>query len=217
MRNRNSSPTSSPQALPGFQAIGATPYLSPVPAVLVGCADPQGGLGPNLITVAWAGICCSKPPMLSISLRKERHSYGLIRRTGEFTVNLVGRALLKATDFCGVKSGRDLDKFEALGLHAIPAPPLALAPALGESPAFLCCRVKEVLPLGSHDLFLAEILQVWVKEAYFTDSGAIDETAMDLVGYVHGKYRALGAELGFFGYSVAGEKALRRRMPKGFK
>lgn len=205
----------SPKALPGFRAIGATPYLSPVPSVLVGCADPEGGLGPNLITVAWTGICCSRPPMLSISLRKERHSYGIIRRTGEFTVNLVGENLLQAMDYCGVKSGRDLDKFAALGLTPVPAPFLAVAPALGESPAFLCCRVKDILPLGSHDLFLAEILQVCVQEVFFTDSGAIDEQAMKLVGYVHGKYRALGPELGFFGFSVAGRGALARRMPKG--
>lgn len=214
MSGRKPSLPPTPRALPRFTAIGPTPYLSPVPVVLVGCADPAQGQGPNLITVAWAGICCSKPPMLSISLRKERHSHGLIRRTGEFTVNLVSEALLHATDFCGVKSGRDMDKFQTLGLTPVPAPPLAAAPALGESPAFLCCQVKEVRPLGSHDLFVAQILQVCVQETYFTASGAIDETAMKLVGYVHGKYRALGEELGFFGYSVAGEKALRRRMPK---
>lgn len=218
MTKQNASPKEpSPKTLPGFRAIGPTPYLSPVPAVLVGCADPGRGLGPNLITVAWAGVCCSRPPMLSISLRKERHSYGLIRQTGEFTVNLVSEALLHAADYCGVKSGRDLDKFEALGLHAIAAPLLSYAPALAESPAFLCCRVKDVYPLGSHELFLAEILQVCVQESYFTGSGSIDEKAMGLVGYVHGKYRALGRELGFFGFSVAGREALLRRMPKGSK
>lgn len=200
-----------------FRAIGATPYLSPVPAVLVGCGDPGRDIRPNLITVAWTGVCCSHPPMLSISLRKERYSHGLIERTREFTVNLVGEDLLHAMDYCGVKSGRDRDKFEILGLTAIPAPPLTLAPALGESPAFLCCRVKEILPLGSHDLFLAEIVQVCVQERYFTPSGSIDEGAMKLLGYVHGKYRALGGELGFFGFSVASREALLRRMPGASK
>ena len=201
-------------ATPPFRAIGATTYLSPVPVVMLGCADPEKGKKPNLITVAWAGICCSQPPMLSVSIRKSRHSYELIERTGEFTVNLVGEPLLRAVDFCGVKSGRDMDKFEAMNLTAIPARGLASAPALAESPAYLCCCVKEILPLGSHDLFLAEVEQVCVQERYFTESGAIDEKEMELVGYVHGKYRALGAELGFFGFSVAREKALRRRMGK---
>ncbi len=206
-------PTSSGPSLPPvFRPIGATAYLCPVPAVLVGCADPERGAGPNLITVAWTGICCSHPPMLTISLRKERYSYALIARTGEFTVNLVGQPLVKAMDFCGVKSGREMDKFQALGLTALPAEKLTVAPALAQSPAYLSCRVKEILPLGSHDLFLAEILEVCVGESFFTETGAIDETAMALVGYVHGKYRALGAELGFFGYSVASPKALRRRM-----
>lgn len=213
-----SSPSGScTEAAPGFRAIGATPYLSPVPAVLVGCGDPQRGMRPNLITVAWTGICCSHPPMLSISLRKERHSHGLIERTREFTVNLANEDLLRPLDYCGVKSGRDHSKFEILGLTAIPAPPLTHAPALGESPAFLCCRVKDILPLGSHDLFLADILRVCVQERYFTPSGSIDEQAMKLVGYVHGKYRALGGELGFFGFSIAGREALLRRMPGSSK
>lgn len=201
-------------AQPAFRAIGATPYLNPVPAVLVGCAGKEPDLKPNLITIAWSGVCASHPPMLSISVRKERHSYALIAQTGEFTVNLVSEPLLRAADFCGVKSGRDLTKFETLGLTPIPAPPLAYAPALLESPAYLCCRVKDILSLGSHDLFLAEIVQVCVQERYFTDTGAIDEKQMELVAYVHGKYRALGAELGFFGFSVAREEALRRRGSK---
>ena len=197
-----------------FRAIGATPYLSPVPVVLIGCADPKAGIAPNLITVAWAGICCSHPPMLSISVRKSRHSYDLIARTGEFTVNLVSEALLNAADFCGVKSGRDLDKFEVLGLTAVAAPGLDAAPALAESPAYLCCRVHSIQPLGSHDLFLANITQVCVQERYFTDTGAIDEAKMKLVGYVHGKYRALGAEIGFFGFSVAKKSVRTRRLAK---
>lgn len=198
----------------GFRAIGATPYLCPVPAVLVGAADLHNNKKPNLITVAWAGVCCSHPPTISISLRRERYSYDIIERTREFTVNLVGTSLLKALDYCGVKSGRDVDKFAELGLTAISAHPLIHAPALLESPAHLCCRVKEIVPLGSHDLFLAEVMEVFIREEFFTQNGSIDEGRMKLVTYVHGKYHEVGQELGFFGYSVAGEKVLRRRMPR---
>lgn len=198
-----------------FRAIGATTYLCPTPTVVVGCAADDGwkrGEGrPNLVTVAWAGICCTKPSMISIALRPERFSYGLIKQSGEFTVNLIGQSLLNAMDFCGVKSGRDIDKFVTLGLHPAEAEPLMIAPALAEAPAYLCCKVRQVLPLGTHDLFIAEIVQVHVNERFFREDGSIDESAMELVAYVHGKYRALGAELGFFGYSVASEDALKRR------
>lgn len=197
-----------------FRPIGACPYLCPIPVVLLGCADPERGVKPNLITVAWTGIVCSKPPMLSVSLRKSRFSYDVIRRTGEFTVNLVNQPLCEAMDFCGVKSGREVDKFEALGLSPIPAPPLKSAPALAQAPAYLCCRVKQVIELGSHDLFLADIAEVCVNERYFDPSGSIREEAMELVGYVHGKYRALGETLGFFGYAVASPEALKRRREK---
>lgn len=193
-----------------FRAIGPTTYLCPIPSVLLGCSDAQGAR-PNLMTVAWTGIVCSKPPMLSVSLRKERHSHALIRQTGEFTVNLIGQSLCEAMDFCGVKSGRDVDKFAALGLRAIPAPGLSKAPALAEAPAFLSCRVNRVIELGSHDLFLADIVQVSVAERYFRADGSIDEEAMRLVGYVHGKYRALSDVLGFFGYSIASPEAKARR------
>lgn len=205
-----------------FRAIGATTYLCPIPAVLVGCAADAGwkrggNEKPNLVTVAWAGVCCTKPPMLSISLRPERFSHGLILRSGEFTVNLVGEALLYAMDFCGVKSGRELDKFQALGLTAIAAPKLETAPALAQAPAYLCCKVRQVVPLGSHDLFVAEILEVCVGERFFRADGSIDEAAMALVASVHGKYCALGGVKGFFGFSVASEAALRRRMPSPAK
>ncbi len=196
----------------GFVSIGATPYLSPVPAVLVGCADPERDILPNLITIAWAGVVCSKPPMIGISIRPERYSYDIIRRTREFTVNLATAELCKALDFCGVKSGREVDKFAACGLTPIKAEPLSCAPAVAQSPAHLCCAVKDILPLGSHDLFLAQVLAVNVGEDYFAADGSIDEGKMQLVGYVHGRYRQLGRELGFFGYSIASPEALRRRM-----
>ena len=198
-----------------FRTIGATTYLCPTPAVLVGCAPDarwqHGEAGANLITVAWAGIVCTRPPTLSISLRRERFSHGLITQSREFTVNLVSEGMVRALDYCGVRSGRDGDKFAATGLHPLPAQGLAVAPAVQEAPAYLSCRLRDVVPLGSHDLFLGEIVQVSVGEAYFREDGSINEAAMQLIAYVHGNYRALGEELGFFGYSVAGEAALRRR------
>lgn len=194
-----------------FRSIGATTYLSPVPVVMLGCADPAANIGPNLITVAWAGVVCSKPPMVSVSIRKERFSHGIIKNTGEFTINLTSQALCRATDFCGVKSGRDVDKFAAMELTPIPAPGLSVAPAVAQAPAFLSCKVKDIIELGSHDLFLAEIVDVNIADKYFTESGSINEEAMELVGYVHGKYRAMSDVLGFFGYSIASDEALQRR------
>lgn len=194
-----------------FRTIGPTTYLSPIPSVLVGCADPKGGVKPNLITIAWAGVVCSKPPMVSVSIRKERYSHAIVSRTGEFTVNLVGQELLKAMDYCGVKSGRDVDKFAQLGLTAVPAPGLESAPGIGEAPAFLSCKIRQVLELGSHDLFIGEVQQVSVADRYFREDGSIDEGAMQLVNYVHGKYHAVSEPLGFFGFSVASPEALERR------
>lgn len=199
----------------GFTQIGATPYLCPVPAVMLGCADPENGIASNLITVAWAGIVCTKPPMISVSIRPERYSHSIIRQTGEFTVNLIGQELCRAMDYCGMKSGRDIDKFAACQLTPIPAPKLSATPAIKECPAFLSCKVNKIVPLGSHDLFLAEVMEVSIQNQFFTDTGAIDEGRMKLVSYVHGKYRATGEPLGFFGYSIASEEALKRRMTKG--
>lgn len=194
-----------------FREIGATTYLSPVPAVMLGCADPERGIRPNLITIGWAGIINSKPPMVSVSIRKERWSHDIIARTGEFTLNLISKSLCAAMDFCGVKSGRDLDKFEACGLTACPAAGMEKAPAVLEAPAFLSCKVKQILELGSHDLFLAEVVQASVADRFFLPDGSIDEAAMELVCYVHGKYYEVGAPLGFFGFSVASPEALKRR------
>ena len=196
---------------PAFREIGPTTYLSPIPSVLVGCADPANGMKPNLITIAWAGVVCSKPPMVSISIRKERHSHALVKNTGEFTVNLIGKDLLKAMDFCGVKSGRDVDKFAHLGITAIPAPGLEAAPAIAEAPAFLSCKVRQIIELGSHDMFIGEVQQVSVADRYFREDGSINEDAMELVNYIHGTYHAVSEPLGFFGFSVASEEALKRR------
>lgn len=194
-----------------FRQIGPTTYLSPIPAVLLGCADPQRGHRPNLITIAWAGVVNSKPPMISVSIRKSRLSHEIISKTGEFTLNLIGRELCEKMDYCGVKSGREVDKFAELGLTPIQADPLSIAPAVAQAPAFLSCKVVKVLELGSHDLFIAEVLQTHVADRYFTETGSIREEDMELISYVHGKYHTVGDFQGFFGYSVASEEALERR------
>ncbi len=198
-----------------FREIGPTTYLCPIPSVMLGCADENHA--PNLITVAWTGVVCSKPPMISVSIRKSRLSHEIISGSGEFTLNLVGRDLCESMDYCGVKSGRDVDKFAECGLRAIPAPGLEKAPAVAQAPAFLSCKVTQVIELGSHDLFLAEVKQVSVQDRYFREDGSIDEEAMELVSYVHGKYRALSEVLGFFGYSVASDEARARRMKEDRK
>lgn len=180
--------------------------LYPTPAVMVSCSDGEGK--PNIITVAWAGTICSDPPMLSISVRKERYSYGLIEASREFVVNLVNRSLAFAADYCGVKSGRDVDKFHEIGLTPV-ALPHVNTPGIGESPVCLECKVTQQIPLGSHDLFLAEVAGVSVDERYLDQKGKFCLNASGLVAYSHGEYYALGEKLGSFGYSVR-KKPLKR-------
>lgn len=178
--------------------------LYPLPAVLVSCgARPEEY---NMLTVAWAGTVCTNPPMCSISIRPERHSYGLIRQSGEFVINLTTRALARATDWCGVRSGRDFDKFRETGLTPAAAAKVA-APIILESPVNIECRVRQVVPLGSHDLFLADVVNVQVDEAYIDpETGRFRlETAHPIV-YSHGEYFALGDALGHFGWSVRKKK-----------
>lgn len=196
-----------------FRPIGATTFLAPVPAVLLSCRGMEPGFErDNLITVAWAGVVNSDPPMISVSIRPERHSYAQIKQSGAFCVNLVDKRLCRAADFCGVKSGRDIDKFAELGLHAEEIEGFP-APALGESPAFLCCRVERVIPLGSHDLFLSKVEQVYVRDSLFDADGSLHMARAHLVGYAHGEYFPLADRpQGFFGYSVAREEVLRRRL-----
>ena len=172
--------------------------LAPVPAVLVGC----GGAGAyNLITIAWAGTVCSKPPMLSISVRPERHSYGLIRESGEFTVNLPTVGQVKETDYCGVVSGADHDKFKETGFTPLAGSQVA-APLVAECPLGLECRVKQTLDLGSHTMFIAEIVAVQVSEEFINAEGRLELERAGLAAYVHGHYFELGGAIGHFGYSV---------------
>lgn len=156
-----------------FRAIGATTFLSPIPAVMLSCRGTEPGFDKdNLITVAWAGVINSAPPMISVSLRPSRHSYAQIVQSGVFCLNLIGQSLCRAADFCGVKSGRDVDKFKEMRLHAREVDGFP-APALDEAPAFLCCRVQQRLPLGSHELFLCAVEDVYVKDALFDPDGSL--------------------------------------------
>lgn len=176
--------------------------LYPVPAALVTCRDKKGN--DNVLTIAWAGTICSDPAMLSISVRKERHSYNMIKETGEFVVNLTTKDLVRATDYCGVRSGKDEDKFVNAGLTKGEAEKVNV-PIIMESPVNIECKVKQVLELGSHDMFIAEVVNVMVSDTFMDEKGAFHLEDADLVAYSHGRYYALGEQLGTFGYSVRKE------------
>lgn len=174
--------------------------IYPLPAVLVSCGDASGLR--NLLTVAWTGTVCTDPPMCYVSIRRERHSYDIIRRTGEFVINLTTERLARAADWCGVRSGRDYDKFREMGLTPGKALHVA-APIVEESPVNIECRVRQVVPLGSHDMFVAEVVGVQADAAYIDpQSGKFClEKACPIV-YSHGEYFGLGQALGHFGWSV---------------
>lgn len=174
--------------------------IYPVPAVLVSCGASAEEY--NMLTVAWTGTICSEPAMCYISVRPERHSYEIIKRTGEFVINLTTSALSRATDWCGVRSGRDYDKFKEMGLTPIASAKVA-APTVAESPVAIECRVKEIIPLGSHDMFLAEVVNVSVDENLIDkESDKLDLERARLLAYSHGEYYELGKALGHFGWSV---------------
>ena len=176
--------------------------LYPIPAVLVSCADEEGNA--NVMTVAWAGTICSDPVMVSVSIRKERYSHDIIARTGEFVISLTNRKLAKAADYVGVRSGRQIDKFSLDGdlkLTKLPSKHIK-APGIAESPVCLECRVKQIIPLGSHDMFIAEVLSTDIDDAYLDEKIRFDLAASGLISYSHGEYYTLGKLLGKFGYSV---------------
>lgn len=174
--------------------------LYPLPAVMVSCG--RENEKPNIITLAWVGTICSDPAMVSISVRPERYSYEMIKESGEFVINLTTKELTQATDYCGVRSGRDVDKFAEMKLHAGKAQHLKYAPIIEESPVNIECRVTEVKELGSHHMFLAEVLGVTVDEAYMDEKGKFDLNKTGLLTYSHGEYFTLGEKCGSFGYSV---------------
>lgn len=182
--------------------------LYPIPAVMVSCQ--REGEKPNIITVAWAGNVCSSPAMLSISVRKERYSYDILKETGEFVVNLTNRKLAYATDWCGVRSGKDYDKFKEMHLTPLESR-FVSAPGIAESPVNIECKVRNILELGSHDMFVAEVMGVTVDEKLLDNKGKFDLRAADLISYSHGEYFTLGDKIGKFGYSVAKKKTSKRK------
>lgn len=182
--------------------------IYPVPAVMVSCGDtPETH---NIITIAWTGTICTNPPMTYISIRKERHSYSLIKNSSSFVINLTTKDLAFATDFSGVKSGRDVDKFKHLNLTAIAATKVK-APMIEESPVNIECKVTEIKELGSHDMFLAEVVAVHVDEKYIDDKGKFHLDATQPIAYAHGTYYTLHEALGSFGYSIMKKKTKKRR------
>jgi flavin reductase (DIM6/NTAB) family NADH-FMN oxidoreductase RutF len=181
--------------------------IYPLPAVLVSCgATPEEY---NVLTVSWTGTICSNPPMCYVSIRPERHSYDIIKRTGAFVINLTNRDMEFATDFCGVKSGRECNKFEMANLTPQKAE-FVDAPIILESPVSIECKVVEVKPLGSHDMFIAEVVNVVVEDSYLQENGLLDMAAMNLLAYNHGQYFDVTNPRGFFGWSIRKKKKLKR-------
>lgn len=194
----------------GFQTVAPGALLAPTPVVMVSCAAEQSH--PNIITVAWVGTVCSDPPMLSISVRPQRYSHELIAHSGEFVVNLVGVPQLRQADWCGVKSGREIDKFAACGFDAHPVAAMRYAPAIAQCPAYLACRAEQTLNLGSHTMFIGRIVEIGIRDDLMSADYKIDFLRAGLTCYVHGDYAAVGQAQGFFGFSVARPEVLKRRM-----
>lgn len=182
--------------------------LYPLPVVMVSVTDKQGRN--NIITIAWAGTICTNPPMLSISVRPERYSYSILKETGEFVLNITTKNLVYAADYCGVKSGREIDKFKELGLTAVPASKVK-AVMIEESPINIECQICERKPLGSHDLFLAKVVAVHAGEQYMDEKQKFHLEWAEPIVYSHGTYFTCGKAVGTFGYSV------RKKAKKGEK
>ena len=172
--------------------------LAPVPPVMVSCGD---GEKSNILTIAWTGIVNSTPPKTYISVRPQRYSYEIIRRTREFMINLTSHQLLRAADYCGIFTGAKVDKFSKCGLTKEFAESFA-CPMIAESPLSLACRVTDIIPMGSHDMFLADIEVVFVREDLIDEAGKMRLGKAGLVAYSHGEYFALGKRLGKFGFSA---------------
>ena len=173
-------------------------FIYPIPAVMVSCGTMEES---NIITVAWTGILNTNPAMCYISVRPERYSHNIIKENGEFAINLTTRQLAYATDWCGVKSGRDVDKFKEIKLTKERAN-IIKAPLIKECPVSVECKVKEIVPLGSHDMFVAEIVAIDADEKYIDEKGAFDIGKCDLIAYANGGYYPLESKIGKFGYSV---------------
>ena len=178
--------------------------LYPLPAVMVSTADRRGNS--NIITIAWTGTVCTNPPMTYISVRPERYSYHMIKESGEFVINLTTREMMNAVDFCGVRSGKDVDKWKQCGLTKKAASSLDYAPVIAESPVNIECRVVKTEKLGSHHMFLGEVTAVQVDDAYMDENGKFDLNRTGLIVYSHGEYLGMGRKLGTFGCSVRKKK-----------
>lgn len=185
--------------------------IYPLPAVMVSCGDIDGES--NIITVAWTGTICTNPPMAYISVRPERYSYNMIKDSGEFVINLTNEQLLKATDFCGVRSGRNLDKWKECNLTKINADTVK-CPLIDESPVNIECKVKEIKELGSHHMFIADVTAVHVDDKYMDENNSFHLDASKLLTYSHGSYFALGRQLGTFGFSVQKKNKKTNRKKK---
>ncbi len=179
----------------------------PIPAVMVSCGDMEKS---NIITVAWTGIISSDPAMCYISVRPNRYSHDIIKQTGEFVINLTTKSLTYATDWCGVKTGAKVDKFKEMHLTKEKGK-FVKCPLIKESPVSIECKVKEIKNMGSHDMFIAEVLSIDADEKYIDENGAFDITKCDLIAYANGKYFSLGKQLGKFGYSVQKKKNVKRK------
>ena len=177
-------------------------FVYPIPAVMVSCGTMEKS---NIITVAWTGIINTNPAMVYISVRPTRYSYNLIKDQGEFVINLTTKNLVKATDWCGVKTGAKVDKFKEMKLHKEKAN-FVKCPMIKESPVSVECKVKEIKELGSHTMFIAEVVAINVDEKYIDNKGAFDITKCDLMAYANGNYLAMGKKLGKFGFSVKKKK-----------
>lgn len=177
-------------------------FIYPIPVVMVSSGTMEKS---NIITVAWTGILNTNPAMCYISMRPERHSYNIIKESGEFVINLTTQQLAYATDWCGVKSGKNVDKFKEMKLTKEEGK-FVKAPLIKESPISIECKVKEIIPLGSHDIFMAEVLSIDVDEKYIDEKGAFDISKCDLIAYANGGYYPLGDKIGKFGYSVQKKK-----------
>ena len=195
-----------------YVSLKPSTLLNPTPVVLVSCAEKGNPENRDLVTVAWAGTVNSEPPMVSVSIRKSRYSHGLISGSGEFVVNLVDERMAKATDFCGVRSGRDTNKEKETGLKTVPAEGMETAPRVDGAPVSLSCRVRQVIELGSHDMFIGEVKAVCVRKDLLDEKNALHLEKAGLIAYSHGLYHKLGGVMGFFGWSVARPDVLKKRM-----
>ena len=182
-------------------------FVYPIPAVMVSCGTMEKS---NIITVAWTGILNTNPAIVYISVRPERYSYNLIKQQGEFVINLTTKDLVRQTDWCGVKTGAKVDKFKEMKLHKEKAN-FVKCPMIKESPVSIECKVREIKELGSHHMFIAEVLGINADEKYIDDKGAFDISKCDLITYANGKYFSLGKKIGRFGFSVQNNKKRRKK------